>query len=224
MWITYFVGYVSPGDSARPWLSLGHPGQLASFMFIFLFSPVHSIPAPASGVLGLLLLLGAAAGIFRYLRFNSVASRSGIGFFIYLGLFIIATAILTSLCRINYGLEEASTIRYRLPALIFWSCVIALTSSLFVSGARSTHRSLGTPIGALLFIVLALVPVQRSTIAYFAGVSRKINKGSVALAINASDRTCSELFRLRPDLVRSYSPFLRQGHLSLFADPLFHKH
>ena len=224
MWITYFVGYVSPGDSARPWLSLGHPAQLASFMFMFLFSPIHSIPPPASGVLGLLLLSGAAVGIFLYLRFSSVASSSGIRFFIYLGLFIMATAILTSLCRINYGLEEAATIRYRLPALIFWSCVIALTSSLFVSRARPAYRLLGTPIGALLFIVLALLPVQHSTIAYFEGVSRKIDKDGVALAINASDRTCSELFRLRPDLVRSYSPFLRQSHLSLFADPLFHRH
>ena len=180
------------------------------------------MPPPASGILGLLLLLGVAVGTFMYLRFSSTASRRGVGFFIYLGLFIMLTAILTSLCRINYGLEEASTIRYRLPALIFWSCVIALTSSLFLSRVHLAYSSLGTPIGALLFIVLALVPDQRSTIAYFAGVSREIHEDSLALAINASDRTCSELFRLRPDLVRSYSPFLRQSHLSLFAVPSFH--
>lgn len=222
MWITYFVGYVSPGDSARPWISLGHPGQVASFMFMFLFSPIHSTPPPASGVLGVLLLLGAAVGAFLYLRFSSAASRGNIRFFIYLGLFIMATALLTSLCRVNYGIEEAATIRYRLPVLIFWACIIALTSSLATSGMRPVFRSLGTPIVALLFVALALIPAQQPTISRFGDLSRQIDNESIALVLSASHGTCSELFRLRPDLVCEYRQFLRQNHLSLFADRSFH--
>ena len=206
---------------SSPWISLGHPGQVASFMFMFLSSPIDSMP-PANSALGLLLLLGAAVAVFLYLRFIPVASRGGIRFFVYLGLFIMATALLTSLCRVNYGIEEAATIRYRLPALIFWACIIALTSSLGTSGMRPDFRSLGTPIIALLFVALALIPAQRPTISRFGDLSRQIDNESIALVLSASDRTCSELFRLRPDLVCDYRQFLRQNHLSLFADRSFH--
>lgn len=225
MWIIYFIGYVSPGDSARPWLSLSHPEQVAAFTFTFLVSPIYSTSFSFGSILGLLLLLAGAVGILLYARFSSASFRASNGFFVYLALFIMATAALTSLCRINYGIEEAATIRYRLPALIFWACIIALTSSLSASWARlrPVVRALVTAIMALLFLLLALVPVQQSTILHFGNVSRQISNDGIALGLGASDRTCSELFRVRPDLVCSYSPFLQQNHLSLFADQGFQK-
>ena len=221
MWVIYFVGYVSPGDSARPWLSLAHPGQVAEFTFMFLVSAVHSTPFTLGSVAGLLLLSMAGVGILLSLRFSSAVFRKRTAFFVYLALFIIATAVLTALCRVNYGVDEASAIRYRLPALIFWACIIALASSFSAGSESPVFRSLSAPILALLFIALALIPAQRPTISFFGNVSRQINNDGVALGLDTSDRTCSELFRIRPDLVRSYSPFLRQKHLSLFAGQSF---
>ena len=223
MWVIYFVGYVSPGDSARPWLSLGHPGQAAAFMLMFLVSALHSTPFPFASVLGLLLLLAVATGILVCLRSGSAPLRKNNAFFIYLALFIIATAVLTSLCRVNYGIEEATAIRYRLPVLVFWACIIALASSFSLLNTHPAFCSLAAPITVLLFLVLALIPAQPPTISYFGNVSRQINMDSNALALSASDRTCHDLFGLRPDLVRSYSPFLRQHQLALFADPSFHR-
>jgi hypothetical protein len=82
-------------------------------------------------------------------------------------------------------------------------------------------RSLGTPFLALLFIAIVLAPAQRPTIDTFASLSKQIDNDSIALAFDATDRVYDELFRIRPDLVRGYAPFLRENHLSIFADRLY---
>lgn len=56
---------------------------------------------------------------------------------------------------------------------------------------------------------------------HFARLSKQINDNSIALAFDATDKVYGQLFCLRPDLVRDYAPFLRENHLSIFADRLF---
>ena len=141
--------------------------------------------------------------------------------FAYLALFLLATAFLTALGRLNYGLDEASAIRYRLPSLIFWACVLGL----FVAVWNGTTNyvvsiSLSPSLGFSSFAIV-LVPAQRPTIKYFANLSTHIKNESIALAFDPTDRVYEELFSIRPDLVRSYAPFLRENHLSIFANRLF---
>jgi hypothetical protein len=133
----------------------------------------------------------------------------------------VVTAFLTSLGRLNSDLDEATTIRYRMPTLISWACIIGLGSSLSGAGTRHIVRLLGGPLLALLFVALFLVPAQQPTIKEFARLSRQIANDSIDLAFNVTDQVYDRLFRIRPDLVRSYAPFLKENHLSIFADRLF---
>jgi hypothetical protein len=140
---------------------------------------------------------------------------------VYLALFIVATAFLTALGRLNSGLDEASAIRYRLPTLIFWACIFGLLASVWNGAANYVVRISVFPIVGFLFIAIVLAPVQRPTIKYFANLSKQIKNDGIALSLDVSDKVYEDLFRVRPDLVRSYAPFLRENHLSIFADRLF---
>jgi hypothetical protein len=220
IWISYFIGYLSPSQSADPWVSLRHPIRVSAFTFTFLASALTTTPSRFAGLLGLVFLSGSAIGLFLYVRVRSESSWKARSFFVYLAVFIVVTAFLTSLGRLNSDLDEAATIRYRMPTLIFWACMIALGSSL--SGATTRHivRLLGGPLLALLFVAVFLVPTQQPTIEEFARLSRQIADDSIDLAFNVTDQVYDRLFRIRPDLVRSYAPFLQENHLSIFADRL----
>jgi hypothetical protein len=221
MWISYFIGYLSPSQSANPWASLRHPVRISAFTFTFVASALTPTPSRFAGLLGLVFLSGAAIAFFLYVRVRSASSWKARAFFVYLAFFIAATAFLTSLGRLNSDLDEAATIRYRMPPLIFWACIIGLGSSLCGGMRRKIGRSLAAPLLALLFLAIFLVPVQQPTIEDFARLSRQIDDDGIALAFDATDSVYEGLFRIRPDLVRSYAPFLEENHLSIFADRLF---
>lgn len=221
MWISYFIGYLSPSASGNLWDSLAHPSRVAAFTFTFLGSALSSTPSRFADLLGLSSLILTAVGFVLYIRARSDSFWKLGAFFVYLVLFIVAAALLTALGRLNYGLEEAATIRYRMPALIFWASILGLGSSWWNGVAGYVGRSLGTPILALLFIAIFVVPAQRPIVEHFARLSEQINDSSIALAFDATDAVYGQLFSLRPDLVRRYTPFLRENHLSIFADRLF---
>lgn len=221
MWVSYFIGYHSPSQSAAPWASLKHPIQISAFTFTFLASALTPRPSSLAALLGFLSLLCIAIGLILYVRVRSNALWRSSGFFIYMVIFIVATALLTSLGRLNSDLEEAATIRYRMPSLIFWACIIGLSSSLINRTSMYIRHFVGAPFLALFFLVFFLLPAQKPTIEYFARLGRQIDDDSIALAVDPTNSTFEGLFGIRPDLVRDYSPFLRKNHLSIFADRLF---
>ncbi|MGO9325181.1 MAG: hypothetical protein ACLP07_11525 [Terracidiphilus sp.] len=220
IWVIYFIGYYSPPENANPLASLAHPVNVAAFAFTFLVSVMSSKPFPLAGILGLCSLSIAAVGLGLYIRARSDFWKLR-AFFVYLALYGIATAFIAALGRLNYGLLEAAVPRYRTPALIFWAAILGLGSSWWNGRAGEIGRSLGTPILAVLFMVIFVIPAQRLPVERFARLSNTINDGGIALAFDATDKAYSQLFSLRPDLVRDYAPFLRENRLSLFADRLF---
>ena len=220
MWVFYFIGYYSPPQSANPWASLTHPVSVAAFTFTFLASVLSSKPFPLAGILGLCSLSIAAIGFALYIRARSDFWKLR-AFFVYMALFIVTTAFIAALGRLNYGLDEAAAIRYRTPALIFWASILGLGFSWWNGKAGDIGRSLGTPILAVLFIAIFVLPAQRLPIKHYARLSKQINDNGIALAFEATDKVYGQLFSVRPDLVRRYAPFLRENHLSFFADRLF---
>jgi hypothetical protein len=221
MWIFYFIGYLTPPDSANPWASLTHPISVAAFTFTFIASALSTTPSHLAGILGLFSLSIVALGFVLYVRARSDSFWKLHAFFVYLALFIVGTALLAALGRLNCGLEEAATIRYRTPTLIFWASILGLGSSWWNERVGDVGRSLGTPILAVLFLITFVIPAQRMPIEHFARLSKQINDDSIALAFDATDDVYGQLFDIRPDLVHDYAPFLRENHLSLFADRLF---
>lgn len=220
IWTVYFFGYHSPSDNSTPLASLTHPLSVSAFAFTFLASVISTKPSPLAGILGLCLLSTAAIGFAFYIRTRSDFWRLR-AFFVYTSLFLVLTAILTALGRLNYGIFEAATIRYRTPALIFWAVILGLGSTWWNGKTGDIGRSLGTPILSVLFLAIFVLPAQRLPVEQFASLSTQVNDDGIALAFEATGNVYDQLFSLRPDLVRRYAPFLRENRLSLFADPLF---
>jgi len=221
MWICYFIGYYSPSANANPWVSLTHPVSVVRFAFTFLGSVLSSGQAHFTSVLALSLLAFTAIFLAFYVCTQPYSFRRVPPLFIYLSLYILATSFLTELGRINYCLPEASAFCFRLPVLIFWACILGLLLSVWNGSANHGVRTCGSTIVGLLFVAIVLAPVQQSTIESFASLSAQLRDDSVALAFDVGDEVYARLFNLRPDLVRSYAPFLRENNLSIFADRLF---
>ena len=218
--ILYFAGYVSPRERANPFASLGHPVQVAAFAFTFLAGAFSSNPAAFAGIFGLTWFCIAALAFAFYIRARSVRFWRSCAFFIYLALYIAATAILAALGRINYGPSEAVSIRYRTPALIFWASVLGLGVSVWNRVAAEWSRNLCISALAVLFLVFFVAPNQREPVRHFEQLSTTINDCAIAVAFDASDLAYSQLFSPRPDFVRDYTPYLRENQLSLFTNPL----
>jgi hypothetical protein len=220
MWGVYFIGYCSPTESADPRASLLHPIEVAGFAFTFLTNVFNSTPSSMAGILGLCLLSLLAIGLALYIRVRTDFSKPP-SFCVYIALFITSAACLTALGRLNYSLFEALSIRYRTPALIFWAAILGLGFSWWNGRAGDFGRSLGSPILAVLFLALFVLPAQRQPLDDSAYLSEQIKDDGIALAFDATDEVYGQLFSLRPDLVRDYTPFLRENRLSLFDDRLF---
>jgi hypothetical protein len=220
MWIFYFIGYV-PSPDLDPWVPLTHPGTVAAFTFTFLASALSATPSRFADILGLCSLSIGTGGFILYLRTRSDSFWKIPAFFVYLALFIAGTALLAAIGRLNFGLGQAAASRYRTPVLIFWASILGLSSSWWNRRASEIGRSLGTPILAVLFLAIFVVPAQRRPLEHFTRLSKQISENSIALAFDATDRVYGELFSLKPDFVRRYAPFLRENHLSIFADRLY---
>jgi len=220
MWMFYFIGYFSSPD-LNPWVSLTHPVTVAAFTFTFLANTFSSTPSRFAGGLGLCSLSIGIVGFVLYVRARPDSLWKLPSFFVYLALFIAGTALLAAVGRLNFGLGQAAVSRYRTPTLIFWASILGLGCSWWNGRTSDIGRSLGTPILAFLFLAILVLPVQRRPLAHFARLSDQINDDSIALAFDATDKVYGELFSLKPDFVRRYTPFLRENHLSIFADRLF---
>jgi hypothetical protein len=221
MWTCYFVDYYRPSESANPWTSLTRPVLIVRFAFTFLASGLSSSPLYIARIAAPFILITAIVIVASYLFIRPTILEIVPSLFVYLALFLLATSYITALGRSNYGLEGALAMRYRLPSLIFWACVLGLLFSLWDRSAHYGLRILGAPLVSVLFIAIYLVPVQQATVTYYEDFSNQLKDDSIALAFDVTDAVYDRLFVLRPDLVRTYTPFLRENHLSVFSDPLF---
>jgi len=201
-------------------MSLDHPAQLAGFSFTFLVSPLGSVPFGVARLLGLVFICSAITGLLLHTR-NYSKRRKSSAFFIYLCLFLILTAFLAALGRLNYGVDEMKAGRYRTPALIFWASMLGLGFSWWNAMTKRFGRSLGPPIVAFLFVAIVVASCQVGSIYHVANLRRRLGDDGIALAFDPSDRVYRDLFGPKPDLVRQYALFLRQNQLSIFSDQLF---
>jgi hypothetical protein len=222
VWVFYFWGYYSPPDLADPQASLAQPLSVLAFAFTYLVNVSPYIPSRLATILGLCSFSVGAMGFGIYVRrrVGPMIGRSD-SFFVYLAIFIVATAFVTALGRINFGISQAVVSRYRTPTLIFWAAILGGGCSWWSEIAGYTGRLFDMPLVAILFLAIFILPAQEPSIETLTTLTNQIKRSSIALAFEATDEAPSWLFRLRPDLVRRYTPFLRDNHLSIFADRLF---
>ena len=128
----YLYGYQTPAQHAKPWISIQHPILMAKFVITYFASSWDASLPPSSSwptisqsitVLALAGALGSAVWFF-YLR--SSATDPLRTFLLANLLFTILSAVLTSLGRLNFGIEQAMSSHYQAIALSFWASLGAL--------------------------------------------------------------------------------------------------
>ena len=158
----YVANFSNPGHHANLGDSLLRFHDVIAFAAIYVGTPVgfNSIPiASVLGGLSVALTLGCFGWTLWHGADRADAPRIAL---LCVALFVLGSALVTGLGRLNFGLGAATVSRYMTPALVYW---IALLGFVLVSLWHSHHRW-GPPAqialaGMLVIAVASLVAGQK---------------------------------------------------------------
>jgi len=124
----YLRGYVSPGYSATSLTRL-HPLPMASYFVTYIGSPfwLRTAGYRSCQLFGLAGLIGMAAATYYIIR-QAPAWVSAALPWVLLACYSLINAVATALGRIDLGVDQASSSRYRPIAVLFWISLVVLLS------------------------------------------------------------------------------------------------
>lgn len=173
---SYMYHYVSPPQHANPLVSVRHPLLMLLYMAKYVGSPLdwgHPALATVAGSAGLLAALFAIAAIF-----SRRAKRSISMLMASLLLFVLGSAFLTALGRLNFGTIQALSGRYETFALVLWLVLGALLLTL--AAPRSTGGLVSLQV---LIVVIMCVASLRLPYPLAAAEQRAVNANAATLAL-----------------------------------------
>ncbi len=191
----YVHGYTSPPYHANPVDSLiHHPLKVFDYLTVWLGNVAGTVFA--ARLLGLMALL-ALLVVMAYLTLDKDRSRRvEIYTLLAICLLVVLSGLVTSLARINFGLDQAMASRYATPALILW--VSLLGCLLLLALDSGPPLDVGIIVG---FILVAFVGLLfRSDYATTALVSFQNRQFQTYLAM------VTGLYKVRPELLASPFP------------------
>lgn len=213
----YLVGFQRVSHHADPVQTLrDQPMEAAEFILAYLGSPIVSVTGNMYlGKLSGLLMVAITVGFlvrYVFLRSHPAFGMVALAFLLY----VLATAALTSLGRLNFGLEQSQASRYQTPVLVAWACVVILISPRVQ--ASFARNSLSTPL-FLVSIPIILAPSQVAALvdnsAYIAG--RDV--ASLALSLGVADPEAISTVYPDPGSVLELAKEARRAGSTLFAYP-----
>jgi hypothetical protein len=212
--LIYMHGYHSVAGHSPPSLALQHPGRYLFYIVGYLGNPwaLGSFDrALDAGFVGVAATLAMAAMVAAG-KVRDSARSAMFGVVLFIGI----TAAVTALGRLSFGLEQALSSRYTTPGGYFWAAQ-AIFWGLTCQDSASPARQWGVSAAFLAALVL-LLPIQAR--AYDDAMPRyaSILLGSSAmLSGNPDDAALGGVYP-DPQVVKQFTPFLREHRLSLFAD------
>lgn len=231
--ILYLWGYHRPARHADPVDSLLHFSQFVQYVGAYLGSPIDPpiqsalnwlIPSRDSVRLAYCAVFGSAGELaalwvlfcvwFRRERFNRAQAALA-----NILLFIMLTAALVAMGRLNLPMIEALTYRYHTPALIFWSCLAVLAWSLFEARCRNNVLLRRVAYGGVLFcIVLGMVIERPQEMAHAKEYAALIAESEAAVVAGVFDpEPWKRAYHTPPDMFAALD-YLRRNHLSVFTE------
>jgi hypothetical protein len=214
----YLKGYQTPPHHAKPWVSIQHPIAIAKFVITYFASTWDPSPPTPSHwptvvesmtVLALSVALGSAAWFF----YPRQSTRDPLRTFLITNLvFTILSAVLTSLGRMNFGIEQAMSSHYQAIALSFWASLGGLILA-SLGGAQSRNFT-------LVQVQIGLVVLMLATAGRFGALEQasrqhrmELARAYAALAFNPADRDAIKV--LYPDVegLRVWYAYLRSHNL-----------
>ncbi|MCG8526267.1 MAG: DMT family transporter [Opitutales bacterium] len=137
--------------------------QVIAFFFAYLINPLSEYFPNSSVWIGLIYFVGLCFGGFCVIRSRRYIRNRGDFFLITYLMFLLGTAIVTSMGRYAMGVEQAGSDRYATPSLL----ILAFSIIWFVQILRQTENLTGVARAVLVFIVsmwtvcLAVVVAQQ---------------------------------------------------------------
>ena len=156
--VAYLHGYVSPSYHASPLLSLHHPVSLLVYVGRYFGVKVARGTAgtTAGAVTGLGSLLVGFALALRLARRGEL-QRPLPAALLALMVFPVSTAFLTSLGRMNFGVDQAAASRYQTFVLLYYFALVLLG---LLSLAQTTKPALRTALLAAVTLLMLLYVSQ----------------------------------------------------------------
>ena len=210
----YFYQYARPEGHASPIASLAAPLQLLKYCATYFFSAWPHYGPPWLWILWLAALL-LLLPVLTYVReFRALAVPLVLTIF-----YCLATALVTSAGRVNFGIAQAATSRYQSVALLFWCCLgLLLLGGAFAARRRSPSWFLA----AQLFLLAVFIqgafrskdPISDARMHAFAQ-----NTAAAALLTGVSDSAAfNNVVYPEPGVFPVTIPYMRANRLSVFSD------
>lgn len=219
----YLIGYHPPSKHASPLDSIHQPRQVLEYMANYFAGGVMPDSAilrtRAVGVAPAIGLLGLIAAIVLILWLTLRGSKKGLLEFALAGiiLYAMATALITSLGRLNLGTLQAFTSRYQSFALLFWLALALWIIS--IAARQSTAISL-IACYLLILVVACYAATKYSGIVEHVSFNKAARElGGVAMITGVHDDGFLRSQILPTPTAWPEVEELRTRQLSLFSTP-----
>ena len=215
----YFSGFVAgreAGDSLQR--ALLSPLSLVEFETTYLGSAWVWKSIYGAMAIGVIALLMSLAFVCRARVYSRNLQLFEIQLLMILS-FCIGTAFLTSIGRINLGLEHAFTSHYQTNVLLFWWALrMLLLTRLFADKHSQSNAVLAQLLILVMFLAAALLlprPIHEVKYRQFI-----VDRATAALLMNVNDPEA--LRYVYPDAGEAWdgAQYLRTKYLSIFSDPI----
>jgi len=213
----YFVGYHSPSQNARPWMTVRHPLSIAKYVVTLLGStwdsslPSFSVWPTVSESMTMLAIAIVLGSALRSLLVRPSAPNL---LRMFLGanlLFALLAAVLAGLGRLTFGIGYATSSRYQSVALVFWGSFAAF---ILTSISREHSRSFALVAAQLAFVILMTAAAGRFDI-----IERNAKQHQASLAnayrtlvYDAPNLVALRQIFLRPELMPRLYAYLRSHY------------
>jgi hypothetical protein len=217
MFVALYLGhYVGPSYHSSPLNSLRHPllvfEYVAGYLGVILpaWVGIRSLVAVSSGIFGLLVALAVVVQVlWRRKREPLQIALLGLMFF------ALATAFLTALGRLNFGLEQAFSSRYQTFNLLFWFSTVSLVLLIADRTFSSLRTLVLAAMSAAMLLAFAVFPLGLR-----ASSTRTQQAEAAATALLAGVPAKDALGVLYDEsiVVLRDADYFRQQHLFMFSD------
>ncbi len=219
-WTLYFTGYESPGHHGNPLLSLLRPDQMIAYVVMYLGAPFvpKKVVAWIPGIPLLLAMVGVI--VLSATRWRHRLSRSE---WVLIGViaFVLGSAFLTAVGRVDIGIGQSSASRYTTPVHVG----VAALALLALGRSEALLRVIGGrarwAIGGLLAFMAVFVLVNH--VIYLdkrTGTHRGLALARSALIADVRDMEAYRGAFPDPTVVARKAPAYRDLGLAPFHDGL----
>lgn len=213
----YLHGFEVPSSHSEPTDALDRLGTFAGYVFTFIGGAVLSVSNPYHAPTWPSLMVGLAAvaslvGMVVYAARRKEIVR--ITPWIAIAIYVLGSAAITGLGRLDEGSAQALASRYTTVAAPFWAAWLLLAiHTATTAGSRSR-----APIAMAIAVVLVTAACNSARGAHAGSQRCRHVLAAKDALIHSGDDDLLQRIYPRPEELRELQPLLRQRRLSIFRD------